>query len=68
MKIGVGAKPENWELVDYVLSRFSKEEQAEMDDAFDRAAQAAARLLVEDVGRVMNEFNTRKEAKPQQEA
>ena len=66
VKIGVGAKPEDWDLVDYVLSRFSKEELPEMEDAFDRAAKAAAMLLTEDIDRDMNEFNTRKEAKPQE--
>lgn len=63
VKIGVGAKPSDWDLVDYVLSRFSKEEQSEMDEAFDRAAQAAAMLLTEDVDRVMSEFNVRKETR-----
>ena len=66
VKIGVGEKPAEWDLVDYVLSRFSKEEQAEMDEAFDRAAQAAAKLLSEDVDRVMNEFNTRRESRTEE--
>ena len=37
-----------------------------MDGAFDRAAQAAAKLLTEDVDRVMNEFNTRRESRTEE--
>lgn len=62
VKIGVGEKPAGYDLADYVLSRFSKAEWTEMDEAFVRAAQAAAQLLAGDTDRVMNEFNTRKSA------
>lgn len=62
VKIGVGEKPSGYDLADYVLGHFSKEERAEMDDAFDRAAQAAAKLPCGDADRVMNEFNTHKTA------
>ncbi len=58
VKIGVGAKPEGWDLADYVLSRFPESERPGMEDAFERAARAAAMLLTEDPERVMNEFNT----------
>ncbi len=60
VKVGVGEKPKGWDLADYVLGHFSKGEMEEMDPAFDRAAQAAAALLTEDVERVMNEYNTHK--------
>ena len=60
IKIGVGEKPKKYDLADYVLGHFSKAEWAEMTDAFDRASQAAAKLLTEDAEHVMNEFNTRK--------
>lgn len=66
VKIGVGGKPEGWDLADHVLGHFPREEQARMEDAFDRAAQAAARLLTEDAERVMNEYNTRRETSPQE--
>lgn len=61
VKIGVGEKPSGYDLADYVLGRFSREEQAEMDGAFLRASQAAQQLLLDDVEHVMNAFNTRKE-------
>ena len=46
-----------FKLADYVLGHFSKEEQTEMAEAFDRAAQAAGKLVCEDMQSVMNEFN-----------
>ncbi|MDO4322738.1 MAG: aminoacyl-tRNA hydrolase [Lachnospiraceae bacterium] len=60
VKIGVGEKPAGYDLADYVLGHFSKDEWEEMAGAFERAAVAAARLVAEDAEHVMNEFNTRK--------
>ena len=45
VKIGVGEKPAGYDLADYVLGHFSKEDWGEMTEAFDRAALAAARLV-----------------------
>ena len=58
VKVGVGEKPQGWDLADYVLGHFSKEEQQVMQESFDRAADAAAALLSEEVQQVMNEYNT----------
>ena len=60
VKVGVGEKPQGWALADYVLGHFSKEEQQVMQESFDRAADAAAALLSEEVQQVMNEYNTHK--------
>lgn len=60
VKVGVGEKPQGWDLADYVLGHFSKEEQQVMQESFDRAADAAAALLSEEVQQVMNEYNTYK--------
>lgn len=60
VKIGVGEKPAGFDLADYVLSRFSKAERDEMEDAFSRAAMAAARLVTEETEQVMNEFNIKR--------
>ncbi len=68
VKVGVGEKPSGWDLADYVLGHFSKGEQEQMAEAFDRAGQAAAALLTEDAERVMNEYNTRGSAAAQNEA
>lgn len=60
MKVGVGAKPPKMDLKDYVLSRFSKGEQEQMDQAFTEAAKAVAVMITEGPERAMNQFNTRK--------
>ena len=38
----MGEKPPGYDLADYVLSHFEKETWPEMEEAFERAAQAAA--------------------------
>lgn len=58
VKIGVGEKPQEYDLVDYVLGHFPEEEWPTMTDAFSRAGDAAAMLLTEDVQAVMNAYNS----------
>ena len=57
IRIGVGAKPEGYDLADYVLSRFPEEEEKNMQEAYERAAQAAVLILTGGADRAMNEFN-----------
>lgn len=60
IKIGVGEKPEGWDLADYVLGRFSKEERASVEDAFVDAMEAAELILSGDLAGAMNKFNGKK--------
>ncbi len=57
IKVGVGGKPEDYDLADYVLGRFPEEEEAIMSEVFDRAAAAAVRILEDGADKAMNEFN-----------
>lgn len=57
IKVGVGEKPSKMELADYVLGRFSKEEQPVIRDSADRACQAAAMIISEGAPAAMNKFN-----------
>lgn len=57
IRIGVGMKPPKMELVDYVLSRFSQEEQSLMDQGYERACEALELLLADDIPAAMNQFN-----------
>lgn len=57
IKVGVGEKPEGYDLADYVLGHFSKEDEKEMLHAYDRAVEAAAEILTEGPDRAMNDFN-----------
>ena len=60
IRIGVGEKPEGWDLADYVLGRFSKEERALVEDAFVDAMEAAEMILMDDLPGAMNKFNGKK--------
>lgn len=57
IKIGVGEKPKGWDLADYVLGRFAKEERKLVDDAIVRTKEAVAMMVAEGPQPAMNEFN-----------
>ena len=59
VKIGVGEKPEGWDLADWVLGRFPEDEKKLMADAYARAAAAAQDMLTQPLDRVMNLYNTK---------
>ena len=62
VRVGVGAKPPEWDLADWVLSRFSPADQKLMDAAFDRAADAAERFLTHGIEEAMNLYNRKETA------
>lgn len=57
IRIGVGEKPKGYDLADYVLGHFSKEEIPLMKEGIMKAAEAAEMMLAGDVDKAMNEFN-----------
>ena len=57
VRVGVGGKPPEWDLADWVLSRFSAEDQKQMDDAFQRAAEAAQCFVEHGIEEAMNLYN-----------
>lgn len=57
IRVGVGQKPKNMDLADYVLSRFGSDEQSVMNEVFDRACEAVAVALAEGTPAAMNRFN-----------
>ena len=63
IRIGVGSKPQGWDLADYVLSRYSGQDRTLMDEAQDKAASAAALIAGGDMAKAMNTYNTKKEKK-----
>ena len=63
VKVGVGEKPKNWDLADYVLSPFTKDERPLVNLAIEHAAKAIEQMLNGDVDAAMNEYN-RKSATP----
>ena len=57
VKVGVGEKPKGWDLADYVLGHFSKEDRGLVDDALKRAAGAVELMVQGEVDQAMNQFN-----------
>jgi PTH1 family peptidyl-tRNA hydrolase len=58
IKIGIGAKPNpNWDLADWVLSRFSSDEQKKLKPMFDNACDAAELIIDGKIDRAMNMYN-----------
>ena len=57
VKMGVGEKPKGYDLADYVLGHFTKEERAVMDKAAERAADAVRMIISQDADAAMNAFN-----------
>ena len=45
IKIGVGEKPKKYDLEDYVLGHFSKEDRELMEEGYDRADHAVGMIL-----------------------
>ena len=68
IRIGVGEKPKNWDLADYVLGTFGKEDRPLVEEALGNAAEAAAMIVQGKIDEAMNRFNRTKEApKPDKE-
>ena len=59
IKIGVGGKPEGYDLADYVLGHFNGEEIAVMKDSLERTQRAVNLILEGKVDAAMNEYNTK---------
>ena len=57
VKMGVGEKPKGYDLADYVLGHFSKEEREIMDESSGRAAKAIEVMLTEGADAAMNLYN-----------
>jgi PTH1 family peptidyl-tRNA hydrolase len=58
VKMGVGGKPTGYDLADYVLGHFGKEERVIMDKTAKAAADAVRCIIREGVDVAMNRFNT----------
>ena len=60
VRVGVGEKPADFDLADYVLGHFSKEDQKLMDEAFKEAGAAVVEIMVGGIDSAMNKFNGKK--------
>ena len=57
VRIGVGKKPEQMDLVDHVLGHFAGEERPLMEQSYENAARAVEMMLYEGTAAAMNLFN-----------
>lgn len=57
IKVGVGEKPKNWDLADYVLSRFDKADRELVEEAIAHAVAATQMILSGEIDSAMNDFN-----------
>lgn len=58
IKMGVGHKPEQWDLADWVLSRFSDEEYQILSKTAEKACDAVELMLKDQIDKAMNLFNS----------
>jgi PTH1 family peptidyl-tRNA hydrolase len=61
LRIGVGPLPAGWDGADFVLGKFAKAEQAEIELAIVRAADAVEHWVREGIAAAMNKYNAEAE-------
>lgn len=57
IRVGIGPKPEQWDIADYVLSDIPPARRELMQQILDNAADAAETILKDGLDRAMNIFN-----------
>ncbi len=61
IRIGVGEKPDNWDLADYVLSRFGSNEQEIIRESLKDTSNACKEILSSGIERAMNQYNIKRQ-------
>lgn len=62
IRMGVGEKPKDWDLVDYVLGHFSGQERQMMDQGIEDAVEAVEIMVTDGADKAMNTFNRKKKS------
>lgn len=60
IRVGVGEKPKDWDLADFVLGHFSDSDRKLVDEGINDAAEAVEMILSEGVDAAMNKYNRKK--------
>lgn len=63
IRLGVGNKPQHYDLVDYVLGHFSNDEKEFMKDGYNHVVQAVEMIVRDEIDAAMNTFNRKVVAK-----
>lgn len=61
IKVGVGEKPQGYDLAAYVLGHFDKKDREVMQQAFADAADAVVMMMNDSADAAMNHFNGKKQ-------
>ena len=62
IKVGVGEKPKNYDLADYVLGHFSKQERELMEEGYEHASDGVEQIVQGEIEAAMNVFNKKVKA------
>ena len=57
VRIGIDKPPENWDLADYVLSKFNEKEREVINNSIERAAEAVVTIIKSRIEMAMNSYN-----------
>ena len=57
VRVGVGKKPKQWDMVDWVLGHFEGEDATLIEESIENAAGAVTCIIEEGVDSAMNKFN-----------
>lgn len=57
IRVGIGKRPPQMDMVDFVLGRFSKEERKTVDEALERAADCVVDIIEKGIDKAMNTYN-----------
>ena len=57
IKVGIGEKPNGWDLADYVLAKFSKDDEPLILSGVEKASHAIEILLTKGIVEAMNQTN-----------
>ena len=57
IKIGMGQKPDGWDLADWVLSRYSEEDMKTLSPVFDNTANALTLIMNGKIEEAMGKYN-----------
>ena len=60
IKVGVGEKPNGWDLADYVLGHFSQDDMNQLKDVMPDIIGASVLMMQGNVDKAMNDYNAKK--------
>ena len=64
LRMGVGEKPKEWDLADYVLGHFPKEEREKINESIGQAVKAVGVMVTKGPDAAMNVYNKKRAKKP----